>query len=103
MKPEIVPGRVVFSKKGRDKGRYFVVLLSLDADFVMVSDGDTRKLARMTKKRRKQLCPQPAEFPAIAADYAAGTAQDAQIRKALAPFKKGAQESSLGRDQSVQG
>ena len=103
MKPEIIPGRVVISKKGRDKGRYFVVLLSLDADFVMVSDGDTRRLDRLKKKRRKHLCPQPAEFPAIAEAYAAGTACDAQIRKALAPFRQGRQESDLGRDQSVQG
>ena len=55
MKPEILPGRVVFSKKGRDKGRYFVVLYSVDADFVMMADGDTRKMDHLKKKRRKHL------------------------------------------------
>ncbi len=102
MKPEIIPGRVVISKKGRDKGRYFVVLCSLDADFVMVSDGDTRGLDRMKKKRRKHLCPQAAEFPSLAEGYLGGTVTNAQIVKALAPYKKSRQEE-LGRDQSVQG
>ena len=65
MKPEIQPGRVVFSKKGRDKGRYFVVLYMVDADFVMMTDGDTRKLDHQKKKRRKHLCACPFEAPAL--------------------------------------
>ena len=44
MKPEIKEGNVVFSKKGRDKGYPFVVLLSLDDDFVLICDGDRRKV-----------------------------------------------------------
>ncbi len=102
MKPEIIPGRVVFSKKGRDKGRCFVVLLSLDADFVMVSDGKSRGLDRMKKKRRKHLCPLAAELPELIEAFAEGKLTNAQVFKALAPFRQDKPEE-LGRDQSVQG
>ena len=87
MKPEILPGNVVFSKKGRDKGRVFVVLLSLDADFVMIADGDTRKLDRPKKKRLKHLTACPAELPEILALFAKHQLKDADIRKALKPYQ----------------
>ena len=83
MKPEILPGSVVFSKKGRDKGRVFVVLLSLDADFVMIADGDTRKLVRPKKKRRRHLTALPAEHPELIALYELKRLKDADLRKAL--------------------
>ena len=50
-------GRVVISKCGRDEGRLFLVVGEVDDDFVMISDGDTRKNARQKKKRRKHLKP----------------------------------------------
>lgn len=83
MKASIEPGRVVFSKKGRDKNRYFVVLYALDADFVMIADGDTRKLDKMKKKRVKHLTACPYEAPQLAERYQAGVLQDAEIRKFL--------------------
>ena len=86
MKPSILPGIVVFSKKGRDKGRYFVVLYSVDADFVMMADGDTRKLDHLKKKRRKHLAACPHEFPDLLALYAQGKLKDSDIRKALYPI-----------------
>ena len=86
MKPSILPGIVVFSKKGRDKGRYFVVLYSLDADFVMIGDGDTRKLGHLKKKRRKHLTACPWEFPEIVEKYRAGQLLDSDIRKVLFPI-----------------
>ena len=88
MKPNIFPGIVVFSKKGRDKGRYFVVLYSLDADFVMVADGETRKLDHMKKKRRKHLTACPYECPEILSLYQAGRLKDSDIRKVLFPIAK---------------
>ncbi len=50
-------GRVVISKCGRDEGRIFLVTGEIDEDFVMISDGDTRKIAKQKKKRRKHLKP----------------------------------------------
>ena len=86
MKPSILPGIVVFSKKGRDKGRYFVVLYTLDAEFVMMADGDTRKLDHMKKKRRKHLAACPHEFPELLMLQEKGQLKDSDIRKALYPI-----------------
>ena len=86
MKPNIFPGIVVFSKKGRDKGRYFVVLYTLDAEFVMIGDGDTRKLDHLKKKRRKHLTACPWEYPELVEKYRAGRLMDSDIRKVLFPI-----------------
>lgn len=50
-------GRVVISKCGRDEGRLFLVTGEIDEDFVMISDGETHKIAKQKKKRRKHLKP----------------------------------------------
>lgn len=89
MKPPIEPGRVVFSKKGRDKTRYFVVLYTLDADFVMICDGDTRKLDHMKKKRIKHLAGCPFECPELVEMAKAGSLKDADIRKMLYSIQNG--------------
>ncbi len=86
MKPPILPFYAVFSKKGRDKGRYFVVLYTVDADFAMIADGDTRKLDHPKKKRRKHLAACPHEFPDLMALYAQGRLKDSDIRRALYPI-----------------
>lgn len=86
MKPLILPGTAVFSKKGRDKGRYFVVLYTLDAEFVQISDGDTRKLDHLKKKRRKHLTACPYEFPELMEKLAQGQLKDSDIRKVLFPI-----------------
>ena len=99
MKAEIFRGSVVFSKKGRDKGRYFVVLYDLDADFVMICDGDTRKLGHLKKKRRKHLTACPYEFPELLEKYRAGQLRDSDVRKALYPIvTKGAQAPTENRE-----
>ena len=86
MKPPILPGYVVFSKKGRDKGRYFVVLYALDADFVMIGDGDTRKLDHLKKKRVRHLAACPIECPEIPELFRKGQLKDSDIRKVLFPI-----------------
>ena len=87
MKAKILPGSVVFSKKGRDKDRCFVVLLSLDTDVVLMSDGDTRKLDHMKKKKLRHLSSRPVFFPDLVDMYQKGTLKDSDIRKALAPYR----------------
>lgn len=101
MKPPILPGYVVFSKKGRDKGRYFVVLYTLDAEFVLICDGDTRKMDHMKKKRRKHLAACPVECPELMEKLAKGILKDSDIRKALYPMAektKGAQPPTENRE-----
>ena len=101
MKPPILPGYAVFSKKGRDKGRYFVVLYTVDADFVMISDGDTRKLDHLKKKRRKHLAACPCEFPELVEKFSAGNLLDSDIRRALYPIShptNGEQSPEINRE-----
>lgn len=50
-------GSFVISKAGRDQGRLFLVVQEVDADFVMIANGDLRKMDRLKKKRRKHLKP----------------------------------------------
>ena len=86
LKPEIFAGSIVFSKKGRDKGYPFVVLLSLDTDFVLICDGKRRTVAKPKRKRRKHLSATPHAAPEILSLYAMNRLKDSDVRKALKPF-----------------
>ena len=50
-------GSIVQSKAGRDQDRLFLVVEEVDDDFVMIANGDLRKMDRLKKKRRKHLKP----------------------------------------------
>ena len=50
---EIVKGCVVKAKAGRDKNGYFVVL-DLDGEYAMISDGKRRPLEKPKRKKYKQ-------------------------------------------------
>jgi len=53
----IEPGRIVRTRAGRDKGRYFVVVNVLDDEYVHIVDGELRKLAKPKRKKCKHLDP----------------------------------------------
>lgn len=44
-------GQLVRSLKGRDKDHYFVVLKIIDKSYLLLVDGDLRKLAKPKKKK----------------------------------------------------
>jgi len=48
-------GRIVYSKAGRDKDKYFMILDVLNEEFVYLVDGDLRRLERPKKKKIKHL------------------------------------------------
>jgi len=48
-------GKVVHSKSGRDKGKYFIIIGIIDDEYVYISDGDLRKIDRPKKKKIKHL------------------------------------------------
>ncbi len=83
MKPEVKKGISVISKKGRDKGRVFVVLYMVDAEFAFICDGDTRKVDHLKRKKAKHLAAMPYEFPHICESYEQGKLLDSDLRKAL--------------------
>ena len=52
---DISLGEVVKSKAGRDKGRYFIVRENAGEEYVLIVDGDLRKLEKPKKKKIKHL------------------------------------------------
>ncbi|MDY5730412.1 MAG: KOW domain-containing RNA-binding protein [Eubacteriales bacterium] len=52
-------GRVVLSTQGRDKGRLFIVVDSINEAFVSIADGDLRKLNKPKRKKIKHLKASP--------------------------------------------
>lgn len=48
-------GDIVLSKAGRDKGMYFIVLKVVDSDYVLIADGDLRKVDNPKLKKCKHL------------------------------------------------
>jgi len=55
MDKQLSIGTVVLSKNGRDKGRYFIVCKILDGDYVMIADGNLRKLSNPKKKKLRHI------------------------------------------------
>lgn len=51
---DVIPGDIVYSKAGRDKNGYFVVM-SVDNDYVFVCDGRKRKTDKQKHKKIKHL------------------------------------------------
>ena len=96
MKAEIIRGSVVLSKKGRDKGRLFVVLYMLDADFVMICDGDLRKTDHPKKKKRLHLSSLPYTLPELTALADEGRLKDSDVRKALERIRAGLRYETKG-------
>ena len=80
-KAPIEVGSVVISKAGRDQGRRFLVIAEVDADFVMVANGELRRMDRLKKKRRKHLKPTGVTVPALRERLSAGEpVQDHELR-----------------------
>ncbi len=75
-------GSIVTSKAGRDKGRAFVVIAAEGDEFVMLADGETRKVSRPKKKKLKHLSFEEGRLEAEALPEDARLA-DAAIRKGL--------------------
>lgn len=48
-------GKVVYSKAGRDKDKFFIILDVLNGDYVNVSDGILRTVDKPKKKKIKHL------------------------------------------------
>ena len=51
---DIGPGSIVYSKAGRDKGGYFVVM-SVDGEYINICDGKGRKTDKPKRKKIKHV------------------------------------------------
>jgi len=51
----ITLGQIVYSKAGRDSGKKFIVVGIINDVYVLISDGDVRKIDKPKKKKLKHL------------------------------------------------
>ena len=80
---QMEPGRVVLSTQGRDAGRYFIVLQVIDEQFVLMADGQSRKLAHPKKKKVKHLRAKPILVNVDGQAQPNKRLQDSDLRSAL--------------------
>ncbi len=80
-------GQVVKSKAGRDKSRVSLIVDIVDDSFVLVVDGDLRKLSSPKKKKIKHLVVYNAVIEEFANMLKSNEKiNDATVRKLLEPF-----------------
>ena len=82
-KPPVRVGSLVLSTAGRDEGRIFVVMESLDEQYVLLADGRTHKTEHPKKKKRKHLKLVREPLPEIVESLSRGNTENHEIRKWL--------------------
>lgn len=86
---DITIGQVVKSRAGRDKGNIFLVVDVVDDEYVLISDGDIRKLDNPKKKKIKHLIVYSTVIDELNEKISGGIKiNNAYIRKLLEPFIK---------------
>jgi hypothetical protein len=84
MQDKFQVGRVVLAKAGRDKGKAFIIIQRLDADYVLIADGKGRSINKPKKKKIRHLTAKPALVQELREKLLAGRqVLDADIRKSL--------------------
>ena len=84
---ELNVGEIVLSKAGRDAGRYFLVYNVVDENYVLLVDGNLRKIERPKKKKIKHLVTTNFCKENIAQKIVQGERiNNAEIRKAVAGY-----------------
>ena len=103
-KIQAVPGGIVLSTQGRDEGRYYIIKEVLPDGFVMVADGNYKKLASPKKKSLKhvKLLPQKAEAIAEKFSYG-GKVFDSEVYSALKAYNGAAAQAASEGVQSNSG
>lgn len=86
---EVGIGQVVRSKAGRDKRRVFVVIDIIDEKYVLISDGDLRKLNKPKKKKVVHLVVYKSVLEELREKIMRSEKiNNAYIRKLLSPFNE---------------
>lgn len=80
-------GEVVYSKAGRDSGRYYAVVEVISSDYVRIADGDLRRIRSAKLKKVKHLRSTEDILPKIAEKLEnGGQVFDAELKAALRFF-----------------
>ncbi|MGN0795462.1 MAG: RNA-binding protein [Christensenellales bacterium] len=82
-------GQVVYSKQGRDSGRYYAVVEIVDKDYVRIADGKLRRIKSPKLKKIKHLKTKGETLDKIS-EKLKQNAQvfDTELRSALRPFNE---------------
>ncbi len=91
-------GRVVIATAGRDRRRTFVVTGIPEDGYVLMSDGDTRKLDHPKKKKTKHLRPKPVRMDSLPGLREANRLKDSDIRSFLAAHGFGPEQPLCKED-----
>lgn len=85
----VTPGQVVRVLRGRDRGKYAIVVKVLDSRYVLIADGDKRKFDRPKKKNLLHLQILNDIRPEVAASLReTGKVTNAKLRHALRPYRE---------------
>lgn len=80
----VVPGQFVVSSAGRDRGRFYLVTEVTGDRYVMVADGEIRRVESPKKKNVKHLCVLPKVHEGIAGKLGSGMKiTNAEVRRAI--------------------
>jgi ribosomal protein L14E/L6E/L27E len=77
-------GQIVLSKKGRDKGKAFIVMAA-EGEYVFLADGKLRPLTKPKKKKVRHIQPTNTVVDLVTAT---GGLKNADLKKWLAAFVK---------------
>ncbi len=95
MREGLRPGQLVCSRRGRDRGNFFLVAEIIDDTFVYLVDGDKRRWENPKRKNIKHLQVFPVAAEELAAQWEAGhQVSNAEVRKAIAALVKEVQGAS---------
>lgn len=82
-------GEVVCSKAGRDSGRLFIVTAFVDESYVLIVDGDLRKIEKPKRKKVKHLKLTGHIFEPLKEKFERGLkVNNSEIRRALEDIKR---------------
>ncbi|HIU01178.1 MAG TPA: KOW domain-containing RNA-binding protein [Candidatus Coproplasma excrementavium] len=99
-KTEAVPGGIAISTQGRDEGRYYLIKEVLPGGYILVCDGNYKKLASPKKKSLKHVRLLPEKVETIAEKFSCGgKVFDSEVYSALKAFN--AQGSPEGESADI--
>lgn len=78
-------GQIVYATKGRDAGKYFIII-DMDDKFVYIVDGKTRRLEKPKKKNKSHVKAAKQIIPEIREKLKKSELTDREIQEILSNF-----------------
>lgn len=89
MENKIKIGQLVCSQRGRDRGRFYLVLETTDDSFVYLVDGVKRRMENPKQKNIRHLKVYPVAADDLAQQWEAGQhSGNSEIRRVIEEFKQ---------------